>query len=155
MIEIPISGIVVLVILLATLGIMFWPSEHDINELDLAEDMILKPWGYEVIWAHTDKYVGKILSIKQGHKLSLQYHEEKEETIMVVSGTLRLHYGDLLEDGSYTIETKEMTVYDRHHVKPGDVHRFEAITDCTLIEVSTPELDDVVRLVDDYGREGT
>ena len=113
--------------------------------------IIEKPWGGERIWALTDRYVGKVITINSGHKLSLQYHKEKEETILVMIGSLRLHYGET--EG--TLETKVMTYPDAHHIAPGLIHRFEALTDCVVIEVSTPELDDVVRLQDDYGREGT
>ena len=113
--------------------------------------IVEKPWGHEDIWAHTDKYVGKMLTINAGHKLSLQYHEWKDETIIVISGTLRLHYGKT-EDA---IRTIDMVPLDRFHIYTGLIHRFEAVTDCVLFEVSTPELADVVRLQDDYGREGT
>jgi len=103
-----------------------------------------KPWGYELIWAHTDKYVGKILHINAGHKLSLQYHEAKDETIFVKSGTLELHH-----DG-FHFSLKEGESF---HIKAGKVHRMSAGDhDVEVIEVSTPELDDVIRLSDAYGR---
>ena len=109
-----------------------------------------KPWGYEVIWAKTDQYVGKMLHIDQGHTLSLQYHEMKEETLFVVRGELKLtieHDGDrrelLLREG------------EAFHIPPRMIHRMEAVRDTDVAEVSTPELDDVVRLEDRYGRAGT
>lgn len=106
-----------------------------------------KPWGYELHWAVTDRYVGKVLHVKAGHALSLQYHVRKEETIMLWSGKL------LFEIGRADALTKlEMKPGDRVHVTPGTVHRMTAIEDCDIFEVSTPELDDVVRLEDRYGR---
>ncbi|MEX0991161.1 MAG: cupin domain-containing protein [Actinomycetota bacterium] len=113
-----------------------------------------KPWGHEVIWADTPAYVGKILVIEAGKRLSLQYHEVKDETILVISGRLRLHLAD--EGG----EAGEVAVTvlgpgESRHVPPRAVHRYEAIERTELAEVSTPELDDVVRVEDDFGREGT
>ncbi len=110
-----------------------------------------KPWGHELIWAHTDRYVGKILHIKRGESLSLQYHRVKDETIMVMSGRLRFeHYGD----GEPPQQT-ELAPRQPFHITPGLRHRMTALEDCDLVEVSTPELDDVVRLEDRYGRAGT
>jgi mannose-6-phosphate isomerase len=110
-----------------------------------------KPWGHELIWAHTDRYVGKILVIEAGQRLSLQRHLVKDESILVSSGRLRLH----LEDDEGTVAIEELGPGEHRHVATGRIHRYEAIDRCTLIEVSTPELDDVVRLEDDFGREGT
>ena len=110
-----------------------------------------KPWGHELIWAHTDRYVGKILVIETGKRLSLQRHEIKDETILVQSGRLRL----FLEDDDGVVRESELGPGDARRVATGRVHRYEAIERCELIEVSTPELDDVVRLQDDFGREGT
>lgn len=110
-----------------------------------------KPWGHELIWAHTDRYVGKILVIETGQRLSLQRHLVKDESILVSSGRLRLH----LEDDEGTVVIEELGPGAHRHVPTGRIHRYEAIDRCTLIEVSTPELDDVVRLEDDFGREGT
>ena len=108
-----------------------------------------KPWGHEERWAITEKYLGKILFIKRGHKLSLQYHEQKDETIYVLFGRLLLHVGD--KDNQ---EITELTMGESYRISPGVVHRFEAQEnmDVSLIEVSTPEIDDVVRLEDDYNR---
>ena len=113
--------------------------------------VVAKPWGHELIWARTDRYVGKILTINAGARLSLQYHEAKDEWIHVIDGRLRL----ALEDDAGEIEIRELASGDSAHVRVGRRHRYEAIETCRLIEVSTPELEDVVRLEDDYGREGT
>jgi mannose-6-phosphate isomerase len=110
-----------------------------------------KPWGHELIWAHTDAYVGKILVIETGRRLSLQKHEIKDESILVMSGRLRL----FLEDDAGEVRIEELGPGDHRRVATGRIHRYEAIERCELIEVSTPELDDVVRLEDDFGREGT
>ena len=108
---------------------------------------IEKPWGYEEIWAETDKYVGKILTIFPNQRLSLQYHEKKEETIYVLQGRLVIWHSADPNDITHVEEGETF------HVKPNTVHRFGSfINTCKLIEVSTPELDDVVRLEDDYNR---
>jgi mannose-6-phosphate isomerase len=109
---------------------------------------IEKPWGYELIWARTERYVGKILHLRAGEALSFQYHRVKEETIRVLSGRLRFETeGD---DGVRSVRTLEPG--DGAHVPPGLRHRMEALDECEVLEVSTPELDDVVRLEDRYGR---
>ena len=110
-----------------------------------------KPWGHELIWAHTDRYVGKVLVIEAGKRLSLQRHERKDESIFVVSGLLRLH----LEGDDGVVRTEELGPGEHRRVATGRIHRYEAIERCELMEVSTPELDDVIRLEDDFGREGT
>jgi mannose-6-phosphate isomerase len=107
-----------------------------------------KPWGYELIWAHTDRYVGKILHIHQGHALSLQYHQRKDETVRVLSGILRFQTG---REGAPLTEAR-LGPGDTFHITPLLRHRMIAETDCDVLEVSTPELDDVVRLEDRYGR---
>lgn len=112
-----------------------------------------KPWGHEVWWAHTDRYVGKLLHVKAGESLSLQYHNVKDETIMVLSGTLLFEVGPAGGEGE--LRRVEMKPSDVYHITPGTRHRMTGVTDCDLVEVSTPELDDVVRLEDRYGREGT
>ena len=115
------------------------------------EYTIQKPWGHEIRFAETEKYLGKILYIARGHKLSRQYHEIKDETIMVYHGTLTLELGI---PGTKSFETKTLGYGQRFRVLPGVIHRFIASDDgpVTLIEVSTPEIDDVVRLEDDYKR---
>jgi len=111
-----------------------------------------KPWGSELIWAETERYVGKVISINPGQRLSLQYHEIKDEAILVTSGTLRLH----LEDAAGEIKTLDMVPGEHRHIPVGRKHRFEALDEpVQLTEVSTPELNDVVRLEDDFAREGT
>lgn len=110
---------------------------------------VKKPWGYEEIWAETDKYAGKILTILPGRKLSLQYHEKKEETVYVLEGKLYVWFSK--DEKNKLILHKGST----YHVTPGQIHRFGSPDEgmgTKLIEVSTPELDDVVRLKDDYKR---
>jgi mannose-6-phosphate isomerase len=143
-----------------------------------------KPWGYETIWAKTDRYVGKIIHINAGHALSVQYHNRKDETVYLLSGELKYWVQASQATGQRpqatgpeaggphrtagTGETPvagrspipQMTdvrlqVGDAFRVTPGTIHYIEAVTDCDILEVSTPELDDVVRLKDRYGREGT
>jgi len=109
-----------------------------------------KPWGYELIWAETERYVGKVLHIAKGQKLSRQYHNKKEETFLVQSGEMDLEIGQGADKS--TIRMKPL---DSYHCLPKTVHRMIAVTDVDVVEVSTPELDDVVRLEDVYGREGT
>lgn len=110
-----------------------------------------KPWGHEIIWAHTDRYVGKLLVLETGKRLSFQYHEAKDEWIHVLDGRLLL----TLENDAGEIEDRELGAGEGARVATGRKHRYTAIERATLIEVSTPELDDVVRLSDDFGREGT
>ena len=113
-------------------------------------ERINKPWGYELIFAHTSRYVGKIIHIKAGHRLSRQYHVAKDETLLVESGKLDLEIG--LDEFKQTIHMRRRDVF---RVNPGIVHRLVGVTDVDVIEISTPEMDDVVRLLDDYGRQGT
>jgi mannose-6-phosphate isomerase-like protein (cupin superfamily) len=110
-----------------------------------------KPWGHERIWAHTGAYVGKILVIETGKRLSLQRHEVKDESILVLSGRLEL----TLEDDAGELVVEELGPGEHRRVATGRIHRYASIERCELVEVSTPELDDVVRLQDDFGREGT
>ena len=111
---------------------------------------VQKPWGHETIWAHTDRYVGKVLHIKAGHALSVQYHNRKDETIHLLSGEMiyRVKEGDQLRD-------MKLKTGESFRNEPGCIHQMEAVTDCDVLEVSTPHLDDVVRLQDKYGRQGT
>ena len=108
---------------------------------------IAKPWGYELIFAHTDRYVGKILHINEGESLSLQFHEMKEETLFVVEGELRLTIE--YEGDRRVIPLRKGEAF---HIPPRLIHRMEAVVDTDVAEVSTTELDDVVRLEDRYGR---
>ena len=109
-----------------------------------------KPWGYEIIWAHTESYVGKILHIHAGHALSVQYHEKKDETVYLLSGDLVYR---VWENGQP--KDVELRVGQAFRIGPHTIHQMEAVTDCDVLEASTPHLDDVVRLQDRYGREGT
>ena len=111
-----------------------------------------KPWGYELIWAATDIYVGKVLFVKAGHSLSLQYHEQKDESWLIQSGRARIELGAV---GADSLEQEEVGPGAAFHYTPGTVHRITAVEDTTILEVSTPHLDDVVRLEDSYGRAGT
>ena len=109
-----------------------------------------KPWGHETIWAVTEQYVGKVLHIKAGHALSLQYHNQKDETIHLLRGEMiyRVKIDGELRD-------VQLKAGESYRNVPGTVHQMEAVTDCDVLEASTPHLDDVVRLSDRYGREGT
>lgn len=108
-----------------------------------------KPWGHELLWSHTDHYAGKIIHIEAGKRLSLQYHDDKHESVLVIDGTLLLHIGRGDDE-----HVTEMHRGDSADIPAGTIHRFEAPTtgSVDLIEVSTPQLDDVVRLEDDYDR---
>ena len=117
------------------------PTEFDPTVVD-------KPWGHELIWAKTDRYVGKILHVRAGEALSLQYHRVKDETIMVLTGRLRFEFFSDGEESRF----RDLGPRDPFHVVPGLRHRMIAIEDTDVIEVSTTELDDVVRLEDRYGR---
>lgn len=110
-----------------------------------------KPWGHEVRWAITDRYLGKLIHVRAGEKLSLQYHVQKDEAIFVSSGVLDL----VLEDEQGEVHTHRLTRGMSARIHPGRRHRFVAVEDTDLFEVSSPEIDDVVRLEDAYGREGT
>lgn len=108
-----------------------------------------KPWGHEVIYAENDRYAGKILFVKAGERLSLQYHEKKDETILVLSGELDLQ---IEEKGELVL--RRLKPGDSCHIPPRARHRMIGATDCQIAEASSPELDDVVRLEDSYGRAG-
>ena len=107
-----------------------------------------KPWGYELIWAETQEYVGKVLHINAGESLSLQYHEVKDETIFLFTGSMRFWAGPSLD----ALEEVPLHAGEAFRVLPGTIHRMQAVTDCDVMEASTPHLDDVVRLEDRYGR---
>ena len=116
----------------------------------VAVQVVDKPWGYERIWAHSERYVGKVLHINAGEELSLQYHNAKDETVHLLSGELvyRVKLGEKLED-------QKLKMGESFRITPGTIHQMYAVTDCDVLEVSTPEIDDVVRISDRYGREGT
>ena len=111
-----------------------------------------KPWGHETIWAHTDRYVGKILHIKAGQALSVQYHERKDETVYLLNGEMK-YWVQL--PGDTELRDQALSTGQSFRITPGTIHYMEAVTDCDVLEASTPELDDVVRIKDRYGREGT
>jgi len=111
-----------------------------------------KPWGYELIWALTDVYCGKVLFVRAGHSLSLQFHRTKDESWLVQAGRAKLELGDA---GERVLAEEVVGPGAAFHYTPGTVHRVTALEDTTILEVSTPQLEDVVRLEDAYGREGT
>jgi quercetin dioxygenase-like cupin family protein len=127
--------------------------------------IVPKPWGHETIWAHTELYVGKMLHIRAGQALSLQYHDLKDETIHLLSGTMIYRVGTAdgrrrtadgtADGGRQELQVIELKEGESFRNEPGLIHQMEAVTDCVLLEASTPHLDDVVRLTDRYGREGT
>jgi mannose-6-phosphate isomerase-like protein (cupin superfamily) len=121
------------------------PWAHEVNRVE-------KPWGYELIWALTDVYCGKVLFVRAGHSLSLQFHRVKDESWLIQSGRAKLELG---KAGESMLKTEVVGPGAAFHYSPGTVHRVTAIEDTTILEVSTPQIDDVVRLEDAYGREGT
>ena len=122
--------------------------EKPTQKVSESSQRIEKPWGYELIWAKTAAYVGKILFVKAGESLSLQYHNEKEETLFLETGQCQILTGPTPEK----LTTLELSPGDIFHVSPKTLHQIIAVTDCRLFEVSTPQLSDVVRLKDRYGR---
>jgi quercetin dioxygenase-like cupin family protein len=110
-----------------------------------------KPWGHELWFAQTERYAGKLLHVRAGQRLSIQYHEEKDETSYLLSGRLRLSQGPSAD----ALVTTELEAGATWRSEPGQVHTIEALEDAVVVEVSTPELDDIVRLADDYGRVET
>jgi mannose-6-phosphate isomerase len=111
-----------------------------------------KPWGHETIWAHSERYVGKILHINAGHELSVQYHNRKDETVYLLWGEIIYR---VQRDGDDILDDVQLNVGESFRITPGTIHQMIAVTDCDVLEVSTPEVDDIVRLSDKYGREGT
>ena len=109
-----------------------------------------KPWGQEIWFAHTSRYAGKILIVKKGHRLSLQYHEQKTETQYVYKGKIKLTYGISENE----LHEKILSPGEKFDIEPKLLHRVEALEDSEIFEVSSPELDDIVKLADDYGRNG-
>ena len=107
-----------------------------------------KPWGYELIWAETDRYVGKILHVNAGESLSLQFHRIKDETLHMLSGRVRFEVGPSVE----ALDEVSLAPGESFRIRPGTIHRMEALTDSDILEASTAHLDDVVRLEDRYGR---
>ena len=117
----------------------------------MSDQIVKKPWGWENRFAITDKYLGKVIHVNRGEMLSLQYHRQKDETLLVIKGALELQ----LEDEAGRLETHRLTPGMSQRILPGRKHRMIGVEDCEFFEVSSPEIDDVVRLEDKYGREGT
>src|SRR5205823_11167817 len=128
------------------------PNFEGLDRWTFEPRRVEKPWGWELIWAHTDLYVGKVLFVRAGHSLSLQFHREQDESWYVESGRAELELGEV---GQGALNREVITAGASFHYVPGTVHRVTALEDTTILEVSTPHLDDVVRLEDRYGREGT
>ena len=128
------------------------PNLTGVDRFAFEPRRVEKPWGYELIWALTDTYVGKLLFVRAGHSLSLQFHREKDEAWYVQSGRARLELGEV---GEGTLSEEVISAGASFRYPPGTVHRVTALEDTMIVEVSTPHLDDVVRLEDEYGREGT
>jgi mannose-6-phosphate isomerase len=122
-----------------------------LSEAGDGRTLVQKPWGWEDRFAITDRYLGKVIHVNPGEMLSLQYHQRKDETIYIVRGVLDLQ----LENDGGAIETHRLTPGMSMRIVPGRKHRMVAIEECEFFEVSSPEIDDVVRLEDKYGRAGT
>jgi mannose-6-phosphate isomerase len=128
------------------------PNLEGLGGWEFEPRKVEKPWGSELIWAETDEYVGKVLFVKAGESLSLQFHREKDESWLVQQGRAKLELGSA---GDPVLHEEVISSGASFHFRPGTVHRVTALEDTTILEVSTPHLDDVVRLEDRYGREGT
>ena len=128
------------------------PNLGGLDRFAAEPEKVEKPWGYELIWSKTDRYAGKILFVKAGESLSLQFHKVKDEAWYVLSGCAELELG---APGERVLESEVVAAGAAFHFPPGTVHRLTAVEDTTIFEVSTPELEDVVRLEDRYGRKGT
>jgi mannose-6-phosphate isomerase len=128
------------------------PNIHTLDRWAFDVRRVDKPWGHELIWALTDVYCGKLLFIAAGHSLSLQFHREKDESWFVQSGRAKLELGEV---GASVLSEEVIAPGVAFRYRPGTVHRVTALEDTTILEVSTPQLDDVVRLDDAYGRQGS
>jgi mannose-6-phosphate isomerase-like protein (cupin superfamily) len=128
------------------------PNLMSLDRFTVRPQKVEKPWGHELIWAKADVYAGKILFVKAGHALSLQFHKQKDESWYVLDGRAELELGDA---GQAVLQREVVGAGIAFHFPPGTVHRVRAVEDTTILEVSTPQLEDVVRLEDEYGREGT
>jgi mannose-6-phosphate isomerase len=128
------------------------PNYEGLDRWAFEPRRVEKPWGWELIWAEAESYVGKVLFVRAGESLSLQFHREKDESWYVESGRAKLELGDT---GEAILNTEVVASGACFRFHPGTVHRVTALEDTTILEVSTPQLDDVVRLEDAYGRAGT
>jgi mannose-6-phosphate isomerase-like protein (cupin superfamily) len=124
------------------------PLASQLNRYRTPVPRVEKPWGYELIYAITERYCGKLLFVRAGHALSLQYHERKDETLYLESGLAEVEIGPNVDE----MDVESLRPGVAFHLRPGTRHRLRAIEDSVFLEVSTPELDDVVRLEDQYGR---
>ena len=128
------------------------PNLGGLDRFAAEPEKVEKPWGHELIWAKSERYAGKTLFVRAGESLSLQFHKVKDESWYVLSGRAELELG---APGERVLDSEVVGAGAAFHFPPGTVHRITAVEDTTILEVSTPELDDVVRLEDRYGREGT
>src|SRR5579872_7042120 len=128
------------------------PNLSGLDRFAFEPRKVEQPWGHELIWAHTGAYVGKVLFVRAGHSLSLQFHKEKDESWLVQDGRAKIELGAV---GESILKEEVVGPGAAFRYRPGTVHRVTAVEDTTILEVSTPHLDDVVRLEDRYGREGT
>ena len=128
------------------------PNLMGLDRFAFEPERVDKPWGYELIWAHGDEYVGKILFVRAGQSLSLQFHREKDESWYVQEGRAKVEVG---APGDAVLNSEVLSTGAALRFRPGTVHRITALEDTTVLEVSTPHLDDVVRLEDVYGRAGS
>jgi mannose-6-phosphate isomerase len=128
------------------------PNLETLDRFSFQPEKVEKPWGHEVIWAKADSYAGKLLFVRAGQALSLQFHREKDESWYVLAGRAEVELG---EAGQAVLDAEVVGPGAAFRFPPGTVHRVRAVEDTTILEVSTPQLDDIVRLEDEYGREGT
>jgi len=128
------------------------PNLVNVDRWAVEPRRVEKPWGWELIWADAEQYVGKILFVRAGSSLSLQFHREKDESWYVQAGRAELQLGEV---GDPVLNSEIVVPGACFRYRPGTVHRVKALEDTTIFEVSTPQLEDVVRLEDDYGRAGT
>jgi mannose-6-phosphate isomerase len=128
------------------------PNLEGLDAWEFEPRKVEKPWGYELIWAEADQYVGKVLFVRAGESLSLQFHRVKDESWLVQDGRAKLELGSA---GDAILKEEVVAAGATFRFRPGTVHRVTALEDTTILEVSTAQLDDVVRLEDRYGREGT
>jgi mannose-6-phosphate isomerase len=133
-------------------GSLSSPNLEGLDRFAFEPRRVEKPWGYEIIWALSEAYCGKVLFVRAGQSLSLQFHREKDESWYVESGRAELQVGAV---GEAVLKTEVLAAGAALRFRPGTVHRVTALEDTTILEVSTPQIDDVVRLEDAYGREGT
>lgn len=128
------------------------PNLESLDRFSFPPEKVEKPWGHELIWAKAEDYAGKLLFVRSGQALSLQFHREKDESWYLLEGRAELELG---QAGEAVLKSEVVGPGAAFRFRPGTVHRVRAIEDTTILEVSTPQLDDIVRLEDEYGREGT